>query len=733
MSGKRVSSLILSLSKYAAVFLSLAICIVTALASSVHVPTFHLDGAFQTASGLFRLESGQLPGRDFYPYLGVGPLLAIFPIYKIFGGDLAATVAAAKFVTIFLSWMAVATLWHFVLRPTNVIYSLIGGSLILFGIDLIASQSLLSNLLGFGLEPGNSLRPVRAVLPYLVALSIYFLIKAITHVNARNFLISATLGIALLWSNDFAIPTFGIFLLFVFFWFYCFERNWVRHASIIAATSIVVWFVVLSLVTAGHPIDLLKYNFLDVAKDQWWYFGPYGSSTRIFEVSQLSRLFSTENYFPLFVLFVTLLLAIKTRLIENYLIFSIGLTLFAGGSLASMGGHLGGYFGGFYFWGIVTALIFSLKALTLVANTGKWLAFFRPCWMHISGLLIIGLMASVALQDYKRNVKQAQADQTKFYVDEFGAYLDVSFREYIDYARQNSDYIAIEDYWGLWNSLNRSFPPWPVDSVIHALGNVREISRDSLKKADLIITTRYSTSTTWQPWNLSQNYWFYDDLIANWAPILTSPTTIVWKRAHDRSAFLRVACHVSADKNSFTLPQSAPGFYRITLGYSSVGGGGRHLLMVRNNISYGADAGGFLSLMPGSHIATFPVLLSSEDSDYFNLKVIGEAHAEITSCAADKILYQNEELLRVRKPSDFFLTDGNWINGIARHWAGFFTHNTEVNRTNFKVGTTVVFSNGQKRSVVSVAENGPYLNIWVDGETLNPEDVGLPSQFEVAQ
>ena len=155
--------------------------------------------------------------------------------------------------------------------------------------------------------------------------------------------------------------------------------------------------------------------------------------------------------------------------------------------------------------------------------------------------------------------------------------------------------------------------------------------------------------------------------------------------------------------------------------------------MVRNNISYGADAGGFLSLMPGNHIATFPVLLSSEEIEVFNLKVIGEAHAEISSCTADRIVYQNEELLRVRKPSDFFLTDGNWINGIAWRWAGFFTHNTEVNRTNFKVGNTVVFSNGEKRSVVSVTENGPYLNIWVDGETLNPEDVGLPSKFEVAQ
>lgn len=732
MSDKRVSSVILGLSKYAAVFLSLTICFVTALSSSVYVPNIHLDGAFQTASGLFRLETGQLPGRDFYPYLGVGPLLVIFPIYKIFGGDLAATVAAAKFITIFLSWMAVATLWHFVLRPTNVINALIGSSLTLFGIDFIASQSLLPNLLVFVLEPGNSLRPVRAVLPYLVALSIYFLIKTVAHVNARNFLISATLGAALLWSNDFAIPTFGIFLLFVFFYFYRFEKKWVRFASIITSTSIIVWFVVLSLVTAGHPIDLLKYNFLDVAKDQWWYFGPYGSSTRIFEISQLPRLLSTENYFPLFVLFATLLLAIKTRLIENYLIFSIGLALFAGGSLASIGGHLGGYFGGFYFWGVVTSLIFSLKAFTLVANSGKWLAFFRPCWLHISGLLMIGLMAGVALKDYKVNLKQAQVDQNKFYVDDFGAYLDVGFREYIKYARQNRALIAIEDYWGLWNSLNKSFPPWPVDSVIHALGNVREVSQGSLKQADLIITTRYSTSTEWQPWNLSQNYWFYDELISKWEPVFSSPTTVVWKRAHNRSAFESAACLISNDKNSFTLPQSAPGFYRITLGYSSAGGG-RHLLMVRNNISYGADAGGFLSLMPGNHIATFPVLLSTEEIDVFNLKVIGEAHAEISSCTADRIVYKNEELLRVKKPSDFFLTDGNWINGIARHWAGFFTHNTEVNRANFKVGNTVILSNGDKRSIVSTKENGPYLNIWVDGEILKPEDVGLPGKFEIAQ
>ncbi len=96
-------------------------------------------------------------------------------------------------------------------------------------------------------------------------------------------------------------------------------------------------------------------------------------------------------------------------------------------------------------------------------------------------------------------------------------------------------------------------------------------------------------------------------------------------------------------------------------------------------------------------------------------------------------LIENYLIFTMRKPSDFFLTDGNWVDGIARRWAGFFTHNTEVNRANFKVGNTVIFSNGDKRSIVSTTENGPYLIIWVDGEILNPEDVGLPSKFEIAQ
>lgn len=89
--------------------------------------------------------------------------------------------------------------------------------------------------------------------------------------------------------------------------------------------------------------------------------------------------------------------------------------------------------------------------------------------------------------------------------------------------------------------------------------------------------------------------------------------------------------------------------------------------------------------------------------------------------------------INTRASDNFYLTDKNWIIGISRFRAGFLTRNTEENFARFKVGNNVIFPNGDKRVINYVFEGGPYLNIWVDGEILNPKDVGLPSKFEVTQ
>ncbi|HQU09174.1 MAG TPA: hypothetical protein PLV25_04345, partial [Opitutales bacterium] len=58
---------------------------------SLDIPIKHLDGAYQTASGLCRLAQGQMPGRDFYPYLGLGPIYFIYPLFLIAGKQIAAS------------------------------------------------------------------------------------------------------------------------------------------------------------------------------------------------------------------------------------------------------------------------------------------------------------------------------------------------------------------------------------------------------------------------------------------------------------------------------------------------------------------------------------------------------------------------------------------------------------------------------------------------------------------
>lgn len=344
----------------------LALAIFLSLNLAINIPTLHLDGAFQTASGLFRLEAGQAPGRDFFPYLGIGPLLLIFPVFKIAGGTLSASVFAAKFVTLTLGWLSVSVLWHLIFRPKAAILSLVCGAAVFMGTDLVAKLLGVTNPFSFEFEPGNSLRPIRAAIPYIIAIVSYVLIKDVKTGLKRNMLAGISIGASLLWSNDFAIPTAVFFLVFYFLHCYSKENsNWKKSVITIVVATVISWGLLLSLSTADHPIELIKYNLIDVATDQWWYFGPYGSSTRVFKIEQLFRIFSNENYFPLIVLLVASITAIKTKKLEHALVSWIGLILFVGGSLASLGGHLGGYFQAFYYWGSIVTVLTVLRGFQL--------------------------------------------------------------------------------------------------------------------------------------------------------------------------------------------------------------------------------------------------------------------------------------------------------------------------------------------------------------------------------
>lgn len=723
-----------------AVALFLVLIAFYSLNVTIDTPTFHLDGAFQTASGLFRIGAGQVPGRDFYPYLGIGPLLLIYPFYTIAGGGLGASVFSAHFVTLALGALSISVVWHLVFRPRSAVYSACGGASIFAVLLFFSSQFSVLGLFAFGMEPGNSLKPIRAAAPYLVAMLFLVISSRCASRVWRNLLLGLLIGATMLWSNDFAIPTAGLFSLVVCGYFYFQDTaHWKKNVLGCALTALLSWTVLLSLTTAGYPLELLRYNFMDVARDQWWFFGPYGPSTRVFELGHLTRLvFYEDHSFALAVLGLTVLVAAWTRRLHHVLLACVGLTLFLGGCLASVGGHLGGYFAAFSFWAAVTAVLGFLQAVRLlVARLTAHNETARAA-LHI-GLLAavaIGMLtgAGMKIRVYQDHLAAARNDPGRFYVEEFGGYLGAEWKDYVAYARANKDARVIEEYWGVWSSLNQVFPPWPVDSVIHALGDVRQAARRGLAKADIIVSTRYTTSPEWQRWNLSQNYWFYDELLANWAPDFISPTTVVWRKTERPRTHVDVVCRISPEKDRIILEPALAGYYKVSFDYRS-SGGGRHLLMVKNNISFGGDAAGYVSIPPNGSHAVIPVLIDQDSGNVFDSQVIGNGpdRLVIESCRAQKIAYRHDEVLNSPSPEDFYLTDGNWVHGIARRHAGFFVPNRVPFQAQYQVGRHVRMKNGDTRKITQVSPSGQYINVTVDGPVLDPEQAGLPSGFEVME
>ncbi|MHC8295308.1 hypothetical protein [Pseudomonas sp. LB3P58] len=629
--------------KLCAIFCFIGWAVFYSLFIPIFTPTFHLDGAFQTASGLYRLDAGQMPGRDFFPYLGIGPLFILFPLFKLLGSNLAASGFSAQFIVLIFGAAAVSIIWHLIFKPEKKIDSILAGSVLFIGslATLTATGHMVPNWLQFGLTPGNSLKPVRAFLPYM---AIAFLAIPLGRIGAIRFLYrGAFCGAILLWSNDFALSTAALFSLLMI---PLAGREKCINARCIASYTAALTVSAVTLyciTTAGHPLDFLKYNFIDVAKDQWWYFGAYGETARIYNLGQLTRLFAEDNYLPTAVLLATSAYAAVSKRSDVGLVSWIGLALFAGGAVASVGGHLGDYMGPFYFWG---AWVVIVSALTIVEKTfNAWDG--RRMVVSIGSLALSIAALTLSITAFESSSSSAKHNPDLFYSPELGGYLNNEWKDYIEMAKDSKNSIVIEEYWGLWSATRKSFSGWPVDSVIHALGGVRVIASERLKNANIVISTRNSLSNVWQPWSLSQNYWFYKELIENFTPYATSPNTLVWKRKATTARSADTACiYTNAEPAMITISNDKKGFYEVTMEYE-FSSNGRFLTMIKNNISFAANAQGYVSFDPAGSIVTFPAYLKN-GSTPLDVTLIGAAPRtfSIKSCRAKFITDNDDEVTK---------------------------------------------------------------------------------------
>lgn len=701
---------------------------------AIDLPVGHLDGAFQTASSLDRLGSGELPGRDFYPYLGIGPLLFIFPAYELAGANLAASVFAAHFTTLTLGALGFSAIAQFTIRPQKLINAFAIGFASFWLLFLFREALQTPGQIQWAFDPGNSLRPVRAAAPYVVALGYFLIIRS----NLPRFPTALGLGgltaVAFLWSNDFAIPTVASFSMMAIYLLRSRNvRYWCRSVVFFLMSMSLTGMLLLIVSTGAHPLQMIRFNFIDVARDQWWYFPNYSENARIFDLTDLSRLATPNLAVPTLTVGLAILVAIRSRRIEHQLLVAIGFTAALGGVIPSVGGYLGAYFGGFEFWGIGTI------GFAAIASVHR---LYRHEWSRASGKVravtafvsIAGLLLTTLNQytSYENSTRLAKGDASRIYVSELGGYLGREWNGYIELARDNKEAVVVEEYWGLWSAISERQSVWPVDSIIHALGDSRQRAADSIEKADRIITTSAAYRGDWQSWSLTQNFWFYERLFKDWEPVYQTPTTIVWSRASESRRISPFVCDFSEGKMSLSLGNKPRGNYAVKIDYVT-SETERSLIMLTNNLSGGADADGRASIPNRSGSWTVPIFKESAIQDEFFVTLLGDSGSSIRvrECSAYAIPFTDPRVLSSPSESDFYVSDEFWEQGVSRLEPLFYVPNEPDYRSAYRPGRMVVFPDGESRTIEYVSPEGAYLHVIVEGGPLDPSEVGFPSGFVV--
>jgi hypothetical protein len=657
------------------------------------IPLDHIDGAYQTASSLIRLDSNSALGKDFFPYLGIGPLIMHWPFFKLLGGSVAAAVSASQFLTLILLATSLSLSLHIILGKAP-LRSFAIGSLVVMVSWYISRLALSpSELLTPFLRPGHSMRPIRASLPYVAGWLFIALRVSGFGRHIQTFLYSLVLGACLLWSNDYALPTalvFGIGWAFYVYTSHPYSFNsiypglankfpfgflrlgFLSRVILVFGLSLISYLIFLTILTKGHPIQFFKHNYFDIRSDQWWYFLPYEPHTRIFNLIDMPKIFlmSGNRSRLLFFLgispFLLLIIQFRANLIAslgpNFLVFVLtGITLLFGGLLSCIGGHYEhGYISYFAFWGLSSSAIVLSSFFRNICDAGLGFYSQRRRIVAVFGLAVVPLLFGGVLIEAAKAVAHRRQlfDRPDYtYVSLVGGFMP---KEYLKVFESIRPFVrrggVQEEYFGLASAYFGSRGRYPVDSLIHLLGTLRKNNK-SIALPEIVIVTN-PTYSQWQSWSMSQNWWFYKKILGSYELFRSLPTIDVYKRkvgALPVATQKVVGCSWVPSDFSLVLDADAPpGLYSVSIKYTPMKG--RGLILIENFISIPAYALGYVSIDPLAGASEFPVSKTGLVGVKMIVRLLGNFQNqpfEILECAA----------IRVASSRDRFLS-GSYLNRV---------------------------------------------------------------------
>lgn len=608
------------------------------------IPVLHVDGTYQTASALYRIKNGEWFGVDFLSYLGIGPILLLFPLFILFGGDIYASLLSSHIMVFSSTFALIAILCFFIGRKHFKLLFSVMTVLLVIGFFFRGGD------LNYFYTPGNSLKPIRSFLPYL-AFVFYFVLNKYLVSNGKlsehhPMTVAAVLSIIIIWSNDYALPTFALLTCLVFLLnFKIFHKSPFVFLKYFAYCTT---FPVLSLwlFNGGALLPYLGYNFQDVAQDQWWYFTSYQKDERVYNFSDLSLIFSSLYWRTYFCFAVLIIFYWKTRHQGILYVLFIGLVHFLAASLSIIGGHLSyTYLIALNSWAYFVLIIGGISFFYSYLKQSKILDKIVS-YVTVVSLVLVATVITVTSVLFYQNSESLYDDSDVDWVEVklLGGKVDTRYDTFLNDVQQlPKDSVVLEEYWGLASAIRDTSNLWKLDAVIHLLGKQRQEAKESLNSADYFLSTNF-TFNEWARWSFSMNYWLFKELLERWNISNIYPNLYLWKNGETSLIKNPVSCIIENTNNhqSFTIEANKKSIVEVTLEYD-FSYEGRGLITLDNKISHV-----FMALDPKARKVTFPVFVLKEATAFpMNAYSSGKNDLKLTSCEAWEIEHDYLDLLKL--------------------------------------------------------------------------------------
>ena len=504
--------------------------------------TFYpLNGSFQTYNPLRRILAGELPGRDFQTYLGLGTTYTMYGMFRLFGSDLAASEAATHLLHAF----ALAFSGYLLARLAG--FKPLASSLALLAALVAGRYSI--GFTWFLFYPGNSMLGWRAVLIYFTAVALLHAAR-LSKPWQRAGVLGVIAGLQHLWSNDYGTASLLALTLGGVLWFLPVRSFWqlLGRYALYVSTAAVTFTTVANLLTGGHAWAWLIYNWRDVRHDQFWYFGESN-------VYALSDIFVSTNWALLFAALALLAIALivigwKRSDVRAYVLaYLLGTGLIAW-AVSTVGGSVSVRYASPTLWASLGAVAYVLRLLGGKVARAKPLQHLHTKTRPLGRYAIILIAATLPLayaallnsNNSNNSVRLVEAggDMSRhMFVPELGGYIVAPYSEAAVLGRAiaqelpdiSGDARVFSTYTTALDVAAGANNAAGHDYIIHALGQERRRYLEVLQdNQPAYITTLRESFTWWETWNRRINWWFYRAFLPQYEPVALSMYNVVWAR-----------------------------------------------------------------------------------------------------------------------------------------------------------------------------------------------------------